>query len=376
MRNGRSPLIGILICLVSLVVLSPSSHAAPPPLDIPPGALAALNAHIPQIDERLKYWGEQIVKATTPSEITEARDGALNDYRLYTSTDYQYTFAQRAAEVLSPFLNGSLKKDDKLLPLKEVNLALALSRMPQVTIQPALDVMVVHRNPGVRYLGYDGYRAVRTLILGQLPDYVTRMFDALKAAAAKEDSAPAVGAIFQLVNFSEFTTGSVSGFVIRDAQAQGFEILQANWARWCDRVLRGNAEITRAFTKGVQSVKTLAPTVATDRAGKAKVLQLLVDLGRCSSIAYDEVQNKKGLIALENKVLLRDCESILSEVSGKRLDYVTKPLTDEDVADRGAGVKTAILKWVEDLSEFGVVKPKFESPTVRPASPVEAPSAP
>ncbi|MHC4294135.1 MAG: hypothetical protein ACYSTL_00955 [Planctomycetota bacterium] len=366
---------GVLAFVTIAITVGFSRGAEPPPLDISSEALRALGTEeIKQIDEHIEYWKDLIVEAAKGDDVIADCKGILSAYQRYTSTGYQYTFARRAVEILTPLLVDGLKEDDKLLLLKEVNVALCLSKMSQVTIQPALNVMVAHRNPGVRYLGYDGYRAARAQILGQTSEYVKRMFDALNAAAAKENSPPAIGAICQLANISEFTAESVSGFEMRRVQEQMFDILQANWSRWCKRVMLGDIEMTRALEKGIQTIKTLSPAGEDDKAAKGKAMQLLVDLARCASIAYDEA-NCEGDIADENKIVLRNCETALEDISGESNDYLIRPLTDKNVPARGAAVKSAVLKWVDALSEFGVVKPAFEVTTTRPTTEITAPAA-
>jgi hypothetical protein len=213
------------------------------------------------------------------------------------------------------------------------------------------------------------------LILGQMPDNIRKMFDAMKAAAAKEQSAAAAGAILQWANFSEFAAGSVSDLVMKNAQRQAFEIVEANWPQWCSRVLTGDIEMIRAYLGGVQAIDTLSSAVGTDQAGKRRILQVLLDAARCASIAYAETESESDL-GQEAKALLLACEAAIAKISGKPNEYIAKPLKDDKVPARGAAVKSAVLLWVTELSDFGVVKPKFEPMGTQPAAETPAPLAP
>ena len=68
------------------------------------------------------------------------------------------------AELLARHVPAYLKRIPD--PMRQVNVALAASKVDQADNQPSFEAMVVHANPAVRYLGWQGYSEARTLVLG------------------------------------------------------------------------------------------------------------------------------------------------------------------------------------------------------------------
>jgi len=364
MRNNRSVRVTLVVLTAGVlsVVQGRSAFAEPPPLDVPSGGVAVGPAAIESIRNRLTYWRGQIAGATNVKEIIEARKGILADYRRSDDPEYQYRFAQEAARVINPLLTEILKENDKLRAVKLVNAGIALSKMPQVTIVPALEVMVAHKTPALRYLGVEGYRAARTDILAQPPDVARQMFRVLGAAAAKEQSAPVIGSLFVTFNISSFAVAAVPPETLRGAQLQALAILRANWPRWCRRVLYGDTEMSRAFEKGAATLQTLSAT-----ADRGKILQMLTDLIWCSAKAYDEAGGK-GEIGDANRSLLLECERALNAISKKDRTHLRGPLEKEDIGDRGAAVRLGVINWIADLKDFGVIRPAVAPVGTQPAS--------
>lgn len=360
----------MVILALGLAGYAPAASMTPPQINIPAaGPLGP--GDIAQLTKRMQYWADQIVKATTPADVTAAGLGARNDYRLYTSRDYQYRFAEVAGRVLGPILNNGIPKDDKLRRLKEVNLALILSRIPQVNIMSALKAMVTHSNPAVRYLGWEGFRTVRTQILAQSPQFAQTMLDTLSAAAAKETAAPTVGAIFEMADISSLSSEAIPTSTLQKAQQQMFKLLADNWLTWCRRVMVGEAEMSRSCQKAPAAIKTLAAAQAAGPAAgpasKTKALQMLLDLSYSAAKAYD-FSAGQGPIAKENTLLLRICESAMADLSGKDSNYFIAALADKTTVDHGAAVRGAVFKWADDLKALGVVEPKIKPAPSKPAT--------
>jgi len=371
-RNYLWLLAGLAVCVAACPA---AGQEDPPPLDIPTSALTGAlgQQYVSMVRARLEYWRDQIASATAPAAIIGAREGILRDYARYDAVEYQYQypFARYATEILTPALQQPAGEDDKLAALRQVNLALALSKMSQVTIQPSLEMMVVHSNDAVRYLGWEGYRSARTILLAQGRSETQQFLGSLRTAAAKEESAPVLGGIFEACNISSFSVATVPAATMQQAQRQAFAVLQTNWRRWCERALAGDAEMIRAMSKAIAAVQTLA--AGQEDAGKTAALQMVVDVMRCASLAYDEA-GAEGPIAQEAMTLLQLCEGALNAEDGtlfvvtkKRGDYVTRALDEKDAELRRVNVPTAVLKWIDELKEFGVVKADFAPPTPPPA---------
>ena len=189
MSSNNSRLFAMLI--ISIMLAGPALAAngtagkAPPSIVIPESALKGRLGpeHISQIEQRISYWGELMTEAKgrdAGRDIISARSGLIGDFRAYDAPIYGYAFAREAARILTPVLKDGFANDDPDFRLKEVNLAIAISQMSQVPIQEALEEMVVHRNAGVRYIGWRGYRNIRSLLLAQGSNFSQKMFETLQ----------------------------------------------------------------------------------------------------------------------------------------------------------------------------------------------------
>jgi hypothetical protein len=349
-------LVGMVVCLTTSMAL-----AQAPSWDIPPSALSggALGSqYVRQIDDHLQYWADRMVNAKTPEEVAEARNGILSAYKAFDSTDFQYAFASEASKILVPVLNDRLKEDDRLQALKLVNVSLALSKMPQVTAQDALEAMVRHPNPAVRFAGWRGYKGARTVIMSQGTQYSAKMFQSLAESAASEKSAVVIGGIFVNLDVPSFVAASVPEDTVRQAQKRSYEILQANWRMWCQRVRMGDLEMTRAMLKGVDTLGKLA-AAAGDQVPKAQSIQMVADLMRATSLAYDDT-GATGPVADEDEDLLRKCELLIKTLSAKPdKEYLALAFYEEIDASRCAAVPAAVLEWISELKDFNITKTDF-----------------
>ncbi len=370
MRREYVVRISVLVLLGAALTGGSSAVAQPTPLDITEAGIAGgLNAQqIGQVDAWLNWWKDKIANATEPKDVIDARKGILrNDYALVPTAAYQDEYARRAGVILPPLLTGGLKADDKLLRFKQINVGIVLSKMPQHTIQPALEVLVQNPNAAVRYLGWSGYHSARRFILAQGPLDVRKMFQTLEPAAGKETTAPVIGMIFVMCNIAPSGGAEVPSATLKDAQKGAAKIVEANWSRWCARIVTGDIEVTRAFEKGIATVKTLTPAGGS-AAEKGKGLQLLIELMKYAAEGYDAVDGK-GMIGKENAAVLKQCEAALVSISQKNIEHVKKVLTDKNIADRGAAVLRAVIKCAGELKAFGVVKPKVRLSATRPTTP-------
>ncbi|MDY6913447.1 MAG: hypothetical protein SVT52_03185 [Planctomycetota bacterium] len=428
----------VCLALFVTVLAAGSSFSAPPVLNIPDTALRdqLLAVHEKQIESRVKYWADMIRTAENEKDILAARDGLVSDYLAYDSVAYRYSYARLTAKHCTPLLKLNN-------PAKQINVSLVISRMPQVASQSALDKMVVHANPAVRYLGWAGYGSLRMLILAQGSTYQRKMYTSLAKAADKETSAPVVGMIFKVLNLPPVATGLVAAADLREARKQFFVIIEKNWPTRCRQVLGGDAQMAEACQKAIAALSGFAPVMSEGKRGLKEMLQMIVDMAWCSARAYDlgtigktvvigEIKLKtqakitagdlpspgqdttrevtvitvprsvritktatkrysfcaagKDLVKLtkavsdhgsvtvqkrlngqavvnHNLVLLKNCETLLKEMTGKPSIHIEKALTDPDIPPpRGAAVRMAVLDWIGELKDSGVVEPKIQSP--------------
>jgi len=282
-------------------------------------------------------------KVADATDIDSARKGMLDLYRRFKGTTHQYAVAELAAEILTPLLK---------LPnrLKQINVALVLSQMPQASVQPALEQMVVHPNEAVRYLGWTGYQSIWRAAVAEGRPAVEKMYAALSKRADAETSAIVVAAIWDILKWRADPPP-----ILRDANKRAMAILAPSWTKRCTAVRKGNVAMVRAGEKGLAAVAGHAKnSVGKNPAVARAAAQMIADLAWAAAkayqsahkTAYDKTANEiRPIPAIQaSKLLLLACEASLNELLGRgpgtRERFLRHPLTNRAIkdADRGAAV--------------------------------------
>ncbi len=357
----------------------------PAPLNIPESERRSglSNASIKQIEDWLTYYADVIRDAKSdPSDpaaksaqILRGRDGLVEIYETFDEAVYRREVARRVVKIVSPLL--ALRD-----PQKQINAAMAMSKIARATIQPGLERMIVNPNAAVRYLGWKGYRNIRTMMLIQSAPLRRAMFNSLKARAAAENSAPVIRAMLSFMVFPPIHPDTVTKERYFESWRRGFSIIGANWKRWCVRVVKGDAEMSKAMRRGADVVRRAKIMTAAEAKSQAKLLSMLMDLTWAAGVAYNNamtpIERAKARIVAEedsasrdqaeiarlqpladaNMMLLRDCEDALNELKGlesdKRVTKIKSALTSGRVKRRGAAVMVAVATWAELLAADGV----------------------
>jgi hypothetical protein len=355
LRKAFAPPLVLLASLALTTAVCLAQEAAPP-LEIPPDVLktALSQAYVAQIDARVKYYADRFQEVGGDEDIVALRKKVLDDYRKYDSTEYQYVFTQTAVKYLSPLLQEPNQT-------RQVNVAMALSQMEQVPVQPALESMIKDENPAVRYLGWQGYKRIRMSVLAQGSEGVETMYASLARAAENETEASVVKAIFQMLYLPPIRPEAVSEQSFSVARKRSLDILRKCWPKRCREVLAGSAAMADAARAGVVALLGFENLSTEDPAVQTALLQMLVDILYCSSKAYDAA-HAAGNVAEVNSDLMQDAENALNAVSKLRLSQVTTALLDPKVQPpREAAVGLAVLDWIDALKSKGVKKPDFPS---------------
>ncbi len=352
---GHLRLTARLAVVIALLTPCVAQAADPPNLDIPLDALGGRIAEYEgQIIARVQYWSKQIVDANSVGPIAQARRELIQDYGKYRETAFRVTYARVTADRLVQLLGAGIDKSDSLRDFKQINIAVAISRMPQTTVQDALAVMITDKaNPAVRYLGWTGYRRTRG-VLSARPGMVNKAFAGLESAAGVETSGSVVGAIFEMFNIPTLLSAPDDP-TVKKLQLESFKIIEANWNRWCGKIRNGDLEMSRAMVRGVRTLGVLSKTVSVQKEGKRKLLQMLCDLMVSSSASWD-IADEGSLLRHENGEILRSAEALIIAVSGKQ-DVATPvgtALTKGKQAQRGTRIQLEVFNWIENLEEFGV----------------------
>ena len=326
-----------------------------------------------KIDEILKSVATAIVVAKDEEAVVKARKRAIDEYRFSRSA---YSYTRMAATRLTPLLGAGIEATDPLRILKVVNVAMALSRMPQVTIQPALETMVVHANPAVRLLGWTAYFRTRNRLMSQGEAFAKKMYAALDKAGLTENSPPVLAAMFRMME----TSAAPAGFSVTDwqkARARWLTTLRRNWRRWCGKMVAGEAEMARASEMLVRVALSHATAAIAEekdpkklKAKKRPFVQMVYDVAWSASKAYQKAHGKGNApLVVQSGALLRDCERGLNALAGTEHNFIISALIQGDDKDRATRVRLAVLRWGDVLKkDYGVTKPEFGKSTTKPTT--------
>jgi len=308
------------------------------------------------IDAFVGYWLDQLDSAKTADEIMKARQGLVSGYERHSTAYYQLAYAEAVAKVASK----ALATKDRV---KQIQAAMAMAVMSQVSIQPALEKMAGHSNAAVRYWAVIGYqRAARALML-RGGAFSKTMLDTLERLGLKESNGPIVGTVMRaLAPYPEARAQDV-----RDLRA----CLDKIWLGRCREILAGKAEIIDAYRNAERSS---TPVNAED--GK-HVLQMLADAMEAATLAYTKPENRRDPVAESLTNLLAGFEVKLAQVIGVT-ETPLQPILKEATSpgDKAAAVR---LKWNEHwkplLKQRGVT-PRVSANSATTATGTSAATAP
>jgi hypothetical protein len=373
----RTPLWAVaMTCCVLLAPLAAAPAAAAEPVlgDTP---------NEQQIQAYLAYWVNAIRDAKADAEAIAAREKIVEGYKKSDEKSAGYTYADKAAGVGADALKKGFGGDVSGR-VKEINLAMALSQMGQVSIQPALEAMVESKNPAVRFYGWKGYRDVRERLLAQGQQWTEKALASARKSADTETSGTVLEQVLRMLAIEGAMPNVVSKPVWDAAQADTLSILTKNWPRWCRQVFAGDEELTDAISRaGVAAVAAHAGWVGQDKAQKTKLLQMIVDMAFCGAQSFVKAKTN-GQTGDAFSVLMKECEAALNAMAGANKDFLAKPLSDTRIGQNPIWVLSwvvpntenrGVLAWVDFLKDQGVVEPKITAPSSAPASkPATAPA--
>jgi hypothetical protein len=332
------------------------ANAQTPQINLPDAAVQAdvlPPASIPQITDRIKFCLDAVVNA---KDITEVKrfSGSLIDggYNRYDSNGYHAAFAAELAKMSVPVLA-------KLDEIHAVPLALSLSMVPETSMQPCLEAMVVNPSPAVRYFGWKGFLPVRAKVIAAGKGPTNKMIDLLAKQFTTENSSVVLGVMLEMLDWPAPADPQL--------QKKSWEILQQVWQSMGARVADRDQEMSRSCRTAVITLDHLWPTLTGK--DQTKALQMLVDLMFYAAKAYGDA-GAEGLVAEINAQLARDCETLLAKLTGIQKKSVADALAAKEVKERKTAVPLAILEsWIPDLKSKGVVAPKIPTPPAAPGTP-------
>jgi len=293
---------------------------------------------VERIDGLLLKAAEAMAQADNDEKVLAAREKIKAIYDLYEGYHYQSTVTELSARHLVKIL-------DMEDPLKQVNAALVLSQMRWVTVQPALEAMVSHDNPAVRYLGWRGYLLVRLWVIAQPREFSEMMFASLERTAMAETQKPVIAAVIKMLSIEPKSLPFVSEEDFLWARTRALEILQEAWPRYCLLVREGNAELAEMCRRAMFAIRTI-PAPRSKKSEQAPVVQLILDMMDASADAFSQAPPESPQ-EQANRGLLLDAESALNFITALRKAYLQQALSADGAEP--AAIEQAIRSWLDDL---------------------------
>jgi hypothetical protein len=331
------------------------ANAQTPPINLPEAAVQGDTlpaGSVGQITDRIKFLLAAVSNAKDPVEVKRFA-GALIEggYSRYDSNGFHTAYAAELAKLSVPVIA-------KLDETRAVGLAMSLSMVPELPMQPCFEAMAVHPLAAVRYFGWKGYLPIRAKVIAAGKGPTSKMIDLLDKQFKAETSPVVIGAMLEMPNWPAPADQQI--------QKRSFDMLQQAWPSLGAHVVDRDPEMSRACRTAVTTLEALWPALASK--DQTKALQMLVDMMYYAAKAYG-ASGAEGLVADINAQLARDCEGLLAKLSGVQKKYVADALS-KDVKERGTAVPLAILEgWMSDLKAKGLVAPKLPTPPAAPSTP-------
>ncbi len=379
MRRNKT----LCLCFAMLVILlaAGQSQALPPKPNIPADAMKhqLLPAYRKQISQRIKWWKQLFVIARQNSDILDAREGLIGDYKLYSHPRYQLAFARESVKELKGMLEGKgFAAEDRLAEQKQINLAIAFSGFSSRGTSPALSVMVRSANEGMRYLGWAGYENICPQLLKIGPKTAGKFVKSAGAAAIAETN-PLILRKILLVMKRAAEDKTVPARTARAVHKQLIDTLARAWPSWRGKVRSLDSAFAQSLASAVAVLAEVAPAAKQSKTKRTKVLQMVVNLAYDAAYVYDQAlqasaggfekitddQARKRKAQANQKLqqacekLIPACEMALNKITGQSKTPLAQAQATK--VDRGAAVLGAVLDWAADLKNQGVIDPSKQA---------------
>jgi hypothetical protein len=298
------------------------------------------------------YWTDALAAADSADDVSTAVDKLTGAFESQSTA--RYTFARLASKQLVVTID-ELEDSDALAELKRVNAAMAVSQMPQVAIQDALQSLIVNPHPAVRYQGWVGYRAIRTLVLSQGGTAMTDMTADLNARLANETDPQVLNAIFDVLDLPSFRPESLPEETYNASAKAFMEAILANLPRYAKLAYTGDAECSDACGSAVAiagKLFTLVKTTDPETTLSTEQLQNAFDAMTVAAEVYAQSPGDADQLLVETEFILRESENLINASTGLRENAIALALAEDDA--RETATPLATIAWAKALADFGV----------------------
>jgi hypothetical protein len=363
-HNERTP--RLLVGMVVLLLISTVAWAQAPMLTDQPTD--------DDIQTFVTYWAQSLADANDSEGVTNASGKLTQAFNVQSAS--RYTFAKLASEELVDQL-GTLDANDPLLDLKRVNTAMVIAQMPQVAIQNALQTLIVNDSAAVRYQGWVGYEAIRTLILSQGGGAMTEFHADIKSRLASETDPQVLNAIFDVMALPGFRPESLPADVYATTAATFLTELTANLPTYTKGLYTSDAEWSDACGSAIATTARLLALVqdtTPEATLDATQLQSVMDMMTVAAEVYaqipveaDQLLVETDQLLVETETVLRECEDLLNTATGLRSNLIAVAIAEDE--SRQTATPLATIAWTKLLTDFGVTSTSLDEFAPTPEQP-------
>ncbi|KKL85502.1 hypothetical protein LCGC14_1954090 [marine sediment metagenome] len=318
----------VLLCVVLAAFVAFPLRAPAEPPTISDLAGLSVTGPLTGTDKKLisdytTEWIKRLISAKKMSEVDAALKALLNGYRVHpSSVFYQLEYARAVAAGVPGAMTLT---GDALHRAKEVRVAMVVASMNQITIEPALVLMLQHSNPGVRYWAAKGFRLTGRLLLIQGGDHAKTMLASLGRAGRKEASGPVLARILDALGPHPGVSGR---------WAVGLNAVLDNvWLARCKGLREGKREVVEAYRRAL---------VVLERLPNKLRLQLLADAMEAASKGFFEAtkaEKSEEAEALAEVLGTGKLRAILTKANGETQPAI---LTADEIDEVLCGLDAAL----------------------------------
>ncbi|MCL2701461.1 MAG: hypothetical protein FWE88_07180 [Phycisphaerae bacterium] len=256
--------------------------------------------------------------------------------------------AKKVAEQAEPLLK-------KLDGPRAFQLALAVAAIHDAATQPALEVMVSHKDEAVRLLGWRGYvwtdpegqrDGVREQLIAAKSTGASAMWASLASRFEKETSSVIYGTMFEMMRIPPLARHGMGAAAADAVDAANLALLEKSLNDVCMKIVDGgDEEMTRSARGALMAMEYFHRNGQAET--KNKVVRYVVEILYCAAKSY-ELEAAEGDLAEAAKQLVVDADLLLRRLTEKRLsESLDKALKSEDP---GSAVVLVAYDWCEMLS--------------------------
>ena len=345
----------------------------PPPLNIPPGALAGglSAAQSDAVEKRVKYWAWRMQDASWPSVVQRAAQGLVDDRNWSGQRAWRNAYVPLAVQHVRPLVSTGD-------PIVRINAARVLAAMDDPRVFSTLEQMGASSYPEVRYLAWRGMEAIFMPLLAFERDQAYKLLDDMAAKIAKEPDRQVVGAMVQVLLFPATRPTVVPSPVFATAQRKAVAAMQQACPLYLKGILAGKLHYVEETNKLANALGSCTAGARAEPPVWQAQMQMLADITlACARLRDAALAAGSQARSTALRGLALEGEAALNAAAGTKHRHMEVAMSSP--APGAALIMAVRQNWIaEELKRHGVVDNwdklplQWQPPAVVPRAPVGA----